>query len=635
MGDENPSPATAVVAVSRAERASGIIAFAVVLTLLYLGRDILIPLTLALMLSLLLAPLVRALRRIGLAQGPSVLIAVLTLVLFVSATAIVLGTQVIRMAASLPQYRATIELKLQNLDEMTVGRLSTLTNEASRLIARHSAERSDLTQPSDQAGLSTGTVPVPVDVQQPRTDPFQLIGRVVASVWGPVATTGIVLVVLVFVLFEHESLRDRVIRVAGAANIRMTTIALNDAGERLSRFFVSQFAVNLGVGATVGVGLGLLGLPHATLWAALTAVLRFVPYVGVWIAALLAVTLSIAVVPGWSLAIATLGLFVLVEVIAGQVVEPQLFGHATGLSPLSVVVAAIFWSSLWGPIGLVLSTPLTLCLLVGGRYIRALRFLDLLLGNAPALTLPQRFYQRALSGDSHEVLVTARAYLKDNSLAAYCDDVVMPALHIGLLDRQRGAISADQQSKLRDVMVTVFSTLGGGNPWNSRRRKRSSVLDDSAPGQRLREERERLMGRWQGPVAVPPGSVMLCLGPGSYADDLAAELLARILREQKVDARHFSVEETQEGPPPGATPGGVAIVYLVSAVPGIERQRCGPFAEQLRQRLPHALFVNVFFPGVTIQLDAVAESSHADLTVTSFAQAVQICLERRESRLAG
>jgi predicted PurR-regulated permease PerM len=634
MGDEKPSPSQGAVAVSRADRATGIIAFAVVLTLLYLGRDILVPLTLALMLSLLLAPLVRALRRIGLSQGPSVLIAVLALVLFVSTTAVVLGTQVIRMAASLPQYRETIELKLQNLDEMTVGRLSTLTNEASRLIARHSADR-NLTQPSDPSGLATAASPVPVEVQQPRTDPFQLIGRVVTSVWGPVATTGIVLVVLVFVLFEHEALRDRVIRIAGATNIRMTTAALNDAGERLSRFFVSQFAVNLGVGATIGAGLGLLGLPHATLWAALTAVLRFVPYVGVWIAAFLAVTLAVAVVPGWSLAIATLGLFVLVEVIAAQVVEPQLFGHATGLSPLSVVVAAIFWSSLWGPVGLVLSTPLTLCLLVGGRYIRALRFLDLLLGNAPALTLPQRFYQRALSGDSHEVLLMARAYLKTNSLAAYCDDVVMPALHIVLLDRQLGAISADQQTKLRNVMVTLFSTLGGGSPWSAGRRKRSSVLDGAAPGQRLREEREQLMGKWQGPLAVPPGSVMLCLGPGSFTDDLAAELLARILREQKVDARHFSVEDTEGGPPPGATPGGVAIVYLVSAAPGVERQRCGPVAQRLRQRLPEALFVNVFFPGVTLQLEAAAESGNADLTVTSFAQAVQICLEKRELRRAG
>jgi hypothetical protein len=337
-------------------------------------------------------------------------------------------------------------------------------------------------------------------------------------------------------------------------------------------------------------------------------------------------------VPGWSLAIYTISLFILVEVIAGQVVEPQLFGHTTGLSPLSVVVAAIFWSSLWGPIGLVLSTPLTLCLLVGGRYIRALRFLDLLLGNAPVLTLPQRFYQRALSGDAAEVLTIARAYLKRNSLAAYCDNVLMPALHLGLLDRQLGAISDDQQARMRNVIVTVFSTLGGQSRGNSQQLWRTSVLDRSLPGQRLRQERERLTGRWQGPVAVPPGSVMICMGLGSAYDDLAAELLARILRDQKLDARHFSIEDTEEGPPPGATPGAVAIVYLLSAFPGAEREHAGEIAERVRRRLSSAFLVNVFLPGVSLQLEPAAESASADLTVASFVDAVQICFDRQRDR---
>jgi predicted PurR-regulated permease PerM len=555
---------------------------------------------------------------------------VLALTVSVAAVAVVLGTQVLRMAASLPQYQQTIEQKLQNLDDITVGRMTALTSEATRLLERHTSAGADRASRTGGSGLSSAPTPIAVEVRQPGADPFQIIGRVLASLWQPVETTGIVLVVLVFVLLEQESLRDRIIRVAGGTNIRLTTVALNDAGERLSRFFVSQLAVNVGVGVAVGGGLGLIGLPHATLWAALTAVLRFVPYVGVWIAALFAVALAVAVVPGWSLAIYTLSLFVLVELIAGQVVEPQLFGHTTGLSPLSVVVAAIFWSSLWGPIGLVLSTPLTLCLLVGGRYIRALRFLDLLLGNAPVLTLPQRFYQRALSGDAGEVLTIARAYLKRNSLAAYCDNVLMPALHLGLLDRQLGAISDDQQARMRNVIVTVFSTLGGQSRGNSQQLWRTSVLDRSAPGQRLRQERERMTGKWQGPVAVPAGSVMICLGLGSTFDDLAAELLARILRDQKLDARHFSVEDTEEGPPPGATPGAVAIVYLLSAFPGAEREHTPEIVERVRRQLPSAFLVNVFLPGVSLQLEPVAESGAADLTVTSFVDAVQICFARQQ-----
>ena len=542
------------------DRAIGIIAFATVLALLYVGRNVLIPLAIALMLGLLIAPLARKLRRIGLGQTPSVLVAVFTSALAVIAAAVVLGTQVLHMAASLPQYERTIQQKLRNVDEMTVGRLNALTSEASRLIESHPAP---LESPVASRDLSPGSTPIPVELHQPRAAPLQIIGTVLASVWAPLESAGIVLVVLVFVLLEHEALRDRFIRVVGGTNIRLTTLALNDAGERLSRFFVSQFAVNLGVGATIGLGLAILGLPQATLWGALAALLRFVPYVGIWLAALLATVLAIAVAPGWSLAISTLGLFVVVELIAGQAVEPNLYGHTTGLSPLSVVVAAIFWSSLWGPIGLVLSTPLTLCLLVLGRHIRALRFLDLLLGNAPGLTRPQKFYERALSGDADEILMAARTFLKRNSFAAYCDLVLMPALHLAFLDREAGTISHDQQLKMRNLLVSIVSALSG-----EPRRLRSSVLDDQNAGLILRRHREQLIGRWQGPVTVPPGSILLCLGLGSIADTIAAELLVRALREQGLDARHISLEDFDaQSRPPDADPAAVAIACK-SEVPG-------------------------------------------------------------------
>jgi predicted PurR-regulated permease PerM len=516
----------------------GIIAFATVLALLYFGRGVLIPFTVALILSLLIAPLVRRLRRIGLGRVPSVLVAVLISAFVVTAAAGVLGSQVLRMAASLPQYERNIQQKLRDLDDMTVGRFNALTSEASRLIESNPKSVGSTVPPGTG---SSAAAPIPVELHQPGPAPLQIIAKVLTSVWVPIESTGIVLVVLVFVLLEHESLRDRFIRVAGGTNIRLTTLALNDAGERLSRFFVSQFAVNLGVGAAIGVGLAVLGVPQATLWGALATLLRFVPYVGVWLAALLASALAIAIVPGWSLALSALGLFIVVELIAAQVVEPHLYGHTTGLSPLSVVVAAIFWSALWGPIGLVLSTPLTLCLLVIGRHIRALRFLELLLGDTQALSLPQKFYQRALSGDADEILVDARAFLKRNSFAAYCDLVLMPALHLGFLDFELGAISRDQQLKIRDLLVALVSALSG-EP-KRLQRHRLSVLDDEDPGRILRQHREQLTGRWQGPVVVPPGSILLCLGLGSPADTIAAELLVRALREQGLDARHVSMED--------------------------------------------------------------------------------------------
>jgi len=609
--------------VSVRDRAIGIIAFATVLALLYVGRAVLIPLTIALMLSLLVAPLVRRLRRIGLGQIPSVLVAVLTSAVVVAAAAGVLGTQVVRMAARLPQYERTIQQKLRNLDEMTVGRLNALTSEASRLIESHpTGVGPDAATGGD---LASAAAPIPVELHQPRATPLEIIARVLASVWAPIESTGIVLVVLVFVLFEHEALRDRFIRVAGGTNIRLTTLALNDAGERLSRFFVSQFAVNLGVGVAIGLGLAIVGLPQAALWGTLATLLRFVPYVGIWLAALLATVLAIAVVPGWSLAINTLALFVVVELLAGQAVEPNLYGHTTGLSPLSVVVAAIFWSALWGPIGLVLSTPLTLCLLVLGRHIRALNFLDLLLGDTQGLTLPQKFYERALSGDADEILAAARAFLKRNSFAAYCDMVVMPALHLAFLDRESGAISPDQQVKMRDLLVAVVSTLSG-----EPRRLRSSVLGDQNAGLILRRHREQLIGRWQGPVAVPPGSILLCLGLGSRADTMAAELLVRALREQGMDARHVSLEDVDAGSrPPDADPAAVAIAYLVSAFPSAEREHFAQTTDRLRQQLPRARVVSVFLPGVSLQPELSPPVANADYAVSSFVEAVQTSLERQ------
>jgi predicted PurR-regulated permease PerM len=610
------------------DRAIGIIAFTAVLALLHFGRDVLIPFTVALMMSLLIAPLIRRLRRIGLGQTAAVLLAVVTLALAVAAAAAVLGTQVLRMAESLPQYEKTIQQKLRNLDQMTVGRLNALTSEASRLIESH-PRILESPAPSGTGDLSPEATAIPFELHQPRPEPLQIIGRVLAAVWPPIESTGIVLVVLVFVLLEREALRDRFIRLAGGTNIRLTTLALNDAGERLSKFFVSQFAVNLGVGASIALGLALLGLPQAALWGALAMLLRFVPYVGVWLAALPATVLAIAVVPGWSLAISTLGLFTVLELIAAQVVEPHLYGHTTGLSPLSVIVAAIFWSALWGPIGLVLSTPLTLCLLVIGRHIRALQFLELLLGDTQALTLPQGFYQRALSGNADEILVAARAFLKRHSFAAYCDLVLLPALHLGSLDFESGAISQDQRIKIRKVLVTVVSALSG-EP-RRLRRHRPSVLEDQNPGHTLRQHREQLTGRWQGPLEVPSGSILLCLGLGSPADTIAAELLVRALREQGLDARHVSLEDLEAGSrSPDANPAAIAIACLVSAFPSAERTRTEQTIDRLRQHLPDATIVTAFLPGMSVQSQfSPPPVGKADDAVCSFVQAVEVCLERQ------
>jgi predicted PurR-regulated permease PerM len=604
------------------DRAGGIVATGTILALLYFGRDVLVPITLAMILSLLIAPLVRTLRRLKLGRTFSVLLAVMTLALAFGGIATVIGVQVVRMAASLPQYEETIKHKVAIVNDFTLDQLTAFSGQAGRIIAEHPT-----LQPSPKS--DDGVVaPIPVEIHDPPTNPLQVMQRVLGSLWVPLETAGIVLVVMVFVLLEHEALRDRFIRIAGGTDIRGTTQALNDAGERLSRFFVSQFAVNLGVGGAVAVGLAILGLPHALLWAALAGVLRFVPYVGVWIAALFATLLAAAVDPGWSLATETLGLFMIVELAAGQLVEPQLYGHTTGLSPVSVVIAAIFWSWLWGPIGLIVSTPFTLCLVVAGRHIKALSLLDILFGDTQALTMPQRFYQRALSADSDEIIASARTFLKRNSFATYCDVVLMPALYLARLDLQTGAITAEQQARVRNSIVAVIEAIGGGGRGSSRRRNRGSVLDQSNVGRQLRQEREKRIGRWQGPLIVPPGSIMLCVGLGSIADDLATELLVRILRDQKIDARHISVEEVNGPPPPQSAAANVSVVYVVSAQPGAERDSSQTLIDAVRRRLPHVRLVTLCLPGMAQQpASSNATLRGADNAATSFVEALQVCLD--------
>jgi predicted PurR-regulated permease PerM len=607
----------------------------IVLALLYVGRDVLVPLALAIMLSFLMAPVVRALRRIGVGHAPSVLMAVLTLTVSCMAVAMVLGIQTLRMAESLPQYEATVQRKLKTLDELTVGRLRLLTREASRLLEIHEAAAPIPGSARDLERPVPTRPPGVVVLQSPEAapPPLQLVRKLLSSVWVPLQATGIVLLVLIFVLLEHESLRDRFIRIAGATDIRSTTLALNDAAERLSRFFVSQFAVNLVFAVAIGVSLSILHVPQAALLGTLAGVMRFVPYVGVGIAALFATALAFAVDPGWSLAAGTLGVFILFDIIAGQLLEPHLYGHAAGLSPLAVVVGAIFWSWLWGPVGLILSTPLTVCLVVAGRHIKALGNLELLLSDAQALTLPQRFYQRALSGDPEEILAAARAFLKHDSLAAYCDRVLIPALHLSRLDANAGRTSEDQQKKIHRVIVDVVAALSSGLKL-PRRPHRGSVLEDASAGRWLREDREQLSGRWQGSLGAPPGSVVICLGLGSSADDLAAELLVRLLRTEKIDARHFSPADVDAGLPPGADPEGVSIMYLVSAFPGPERERADAIGKQVRELFPRALVIKVLCPGVTALAERGESTGIVDNVAVSLVQAIEICLSSQK-RVAG
>lgn len=603
------SPPDAAPVTSTSQRAVIIIAAGTVLALLYVGREVLIPVVLAFFLSLLLAPWVRALRHVGLGHGPSVLVTVLAFAVLGTGLMTVIGSQVVHMARGLPQYEATIRTKMQTARELTLGRLEAVQGEFGKVIS--ASVNPPAGQPSTSAVKPSGNVTESAGAEalHGSSAPMEVMTRVLSSAWIPLETAGIVLVVLVFVLLEHESLRDRFIRLTGGSDLRATTAAINDAGTRLQRFFVSTFAVNFGVGVAIWLGLWLLGVPGAPLWGALTAVLRFVPYVGVWLVAVLAALFAAAVTPGWSMLVTTVVLYLVVELVVSQLIEPFLYGHTTGLSPLAVVVAAIFWSWLWGPVGLVMSTPLTLCLVVAGRHVKALDLLNVLLGDTPALSMPQRLYQRALSGDSSEILAEARAFLKRKSFAAYCDGVLLPALQLARIDLAQGAIGPDQQATVRKVIVTVVDALGSDARRWTFRRARPSVLDDADIGQRLRNQREDLAGRWQGPLTVAPGSVVLCVSLGSVIDDLATELLTRILRELHIDARHIGtadIDAFDAEPHPELTPNAVAMIYIVSADPTQAHAGCESLAARLHQREPEARIV-----ALLLREPLAAQAAHA------------------------
>lgn len=608
-----------------------------ILAMLYLGRPVLVPVTLAVVLSFAVAPVIRSLRRhLGMGHVLSVLVAVSALGVILLALAGVIGVQTVQIASNAAQYEATVKTKVQALRALTVARMEPVWGAAERLTASLTDRSADLSEPAatttaTRSATSAGVVPV--EIREPPASPAALVQRLLSAVAGPIGMAGIVILVLIFVLLEQEALRDRFIRLAGGSDLRTATSAINDAGERLSRFFLRQFAVNFCVGLVLWVVLAAIGLPHATLWASLTAVLRFVPYIGVPLAALMASVLAIAVDPGWSLLLYTLAAFITVQTIAGQFIEPRLYGHATGLSPLSIVLATLFWGWLWGPIGVIMATPLTLCLAVAGRHVQSLGFLDIVLGDGPALTMPQKFYQRALSGDSDEIIAGAREFLKRKPFATYCDTVLMPALGLGRIDLATGAITPRQQLELRGAVVRVVEALGSttqGKKKSAFRRQQASLLDETSPGRMLREKRLRRQqsGDASAVPTVSTGEIVLCVGLDALGDDLATELLVRILRDLHIDARHLALDEIRGPKPAHLKEAEISAVCIVSVDPRKEEATVLRLAEDVRARLPQTFVMALLLRDVLDEDHNLLLSRHIDRLAVSLEDAALEVAER-------
>ncbi len=495
---------------------------AIVVATLYIAQEVLVPITLAVMLSFVLSPLVDVLRRLGLWRAAAVAVSVLVALGVIGLIGALLGSQVATLAADVPSYVEAVQSKTERIQALATSRVASIT----RLLGGGKPATAPVAAPAvrprgakpDAAALAAGTQqqPLVVEVATPKASVLAVARAVIAPVLGPLETTVIVLIVAIFILMQREDLRDRFIRLFGTTDLHRTTIAMDDAGQRLSRYFVSQLCVNACFGVVIGMGLWLIGVPSAALWGVLAGLLRFVPYVGPLLAAVAPLTLAAAVSPGWSTTIYVALLFAIVEPLTGYVVEPLLYGHSTGLSPTSVIVAAVFWTWIWGPVGLILSTPLTLCLVVMGRHVKSLEFFDVLLGDRPALSEVNRFYQRTLANDPDEALDQAEKMLADRSLVDYYDSVVLPGLTLAAADEARGTISRQRAAEMTRSILAVIGDL-------------NEHVDATHTGTSNQER------------ATPGTStgIVACVGGRGPFDDVVSAMLAQLLAQRGVASRRI------------------------------------------------------------------------------------------------
>jgi predicted PurR-regulated permease PerM len=604
--------------------------------MLYFGREIIIPIALAILLSFVLAPLVGLLQRARVPRGLAVVSVVIIAFTLIFAIGSLLAAQLTQLARDLPSYQSTITEKIQSFRETTAGR-GTLER-ASGMLKDLSKE---LDKPKDAASaLGAGAspkaaaplIPVPVEVRQPDPSALESLQSLISPLLHPLATTGIIVIFVIFILLQREDLRNRLIRLAGSHDLQRTTAALDDAASRLSRLFLIQLLLNGSFGVVIGTGLWLIGVPSAILWGILATVLRFVPYIGAAIAAAFPLALSLAVDPTWSMLLWTLALFIVVEPIVGHVIEPMVYGHSTGLSPVAVVASATFWTALWGPIGLVLATPLTVCLVVLGRHVERLEFLDVMFGDRPALSPPEIFYQRMLAGDPTEASEKAEEFLKERSLTSYYDEVALKGLQLAQADAERGALDHERLTKIRDAVSEFANNISDqddrplpkvNSTTDAEATSAVETVAEDAPYEKLPIlSKKDLPPEWQGEHPV------LCVAGRSLIDEAAAIMLGQLSTSHGIAARVEAAEVLSTANVFRLETTGVAIVCLIYMdASGPAHMRYS--VRRLRRKVPEAIIVlgcwmKDIGPGA---LEKLRDSAKADLAAASLGEALKLCIE--------
>jgi len=501
-----------------------------VITTLYFARVVFIPLALALLFSLVLTPPVAFLEKI---KMPRVLAIFLVVVVLIGLTGLLgwkTSQQAVDLTNQLPSYSATLENKIRSLK----GSGSSSLNKASDTVRQLSQEIGDMTPGSSSSPNETKNKPAapgsspsrPMAVEVvPPTNPLESVENLL----GPIATGGVIIIFTVFILASREDLRNRLIRLAGGGRLNMMTRALDEATQRINRYLFLQLLVNTGYGLVVFTVLHFLRIPNASLWGVAAAILRFLPYVGPPMAALMPIVLALAVFPGWQHALATAGFFVVLEVVVSNFIEPTLYGAHIGLSPLAILVAAVFWTLIWGFPGLVLSTPITVCLVVMGRYVPGLSFLNVLLGDEPVLSPPAQYYQRLLATDQSEARQVLEQFLKEKPLEELYSAVLIPALSLAEHDRHGNELDEEHQAFIYQSTREMIEELA------------DTPIEENAEA-----AAKNSAGASSDEIEVTGDVDVLCVPARDEADDMIAMLLAQLLERQGGRAESIPIGTPEE-----------------------------------------------------------------------------------------
>jgi predicted PurR-regulated permease PerM len=604
---------------------------------LYFGREIFVPIALAILLSFVLAPLVGLLQRARIPRAFAVVSIVVLAFMIIFGLGTLIANQLSQLAGDLPVYQSTMREKIKSVrgataSSGTLERAADMLQELSRELDKPKDDKSARDSIARLGGSNAaGTItPVPVEVRQPDPGALENLRSLIAPLLSPLATTGIIIIFVIFILIQREDLRNRLIRLAGSHDLQRTTAALDDAATRLSRLFLAQLMINATFGVTIGVGLSFIGVPSAILWGILAAVLRFVPYIGSAISAAFPLALAAAVDPSWSMLVWTIALFLGVGPVVSQVIEPLAYGQSTGLSPVAIVVSATFWTALWGPIGLVLATPLTVCLVVLGRHVERLEFLDVIFGDRPALSPSEMFYQRMLAGDPTEAAGKAEEFLKEKSLSSYFDEVALKGLQLAQIDAKRGTLDQARMTGIRDTITEFVSDLStqddaipdvASPTTDAEAAAAVETVPDAAISSNLPViQKARLPLNWQGNFPV------LCVAGRTPLDEAAAVLFSQLSNAHGLAARVEPADALSTTNIVRLDTSGVAIIclsYLDASSPAHMRYS----VRRLRRKFPTAaIMLGCWAENIDKDaLEELRETVKADTVAGSLSEAMMIC----------